>query len=385
MNHPWYKTTYTQSALGHSLTLRVPHDVFSTQRIDEGTQLLLEHLSSTSPASILDMGCGYGALGLPLAAHFPKSTVTMVDRDLLAVEWSKQNAVLNSLSNVTAIGSLGFETVTGTFDWILCNVPARIGEPFIRNLILEGQAHLNAGGDLRVVVINDLIPLVESRMKLISKGPRHSIFAIQKEESISFQDSKIPSSEDLYLRDRVEIGPLTLMRPFDLGGDDPRRIRHGLPVLFDALPRSMPATPFKAFSFRVGYGSIPLTLLHRWKNCTITAVDRDLLATTFLKLNATALGLNDRLEVREQFHVPDSLEATEKFRLMVGELAPSAGEAVARAEIEMVVNHLEKGGEALILCLDKIEKDWVQKIPLKPGISRFKVLSRDGYSVIRFS
>ena len=381
MKDPWFKSTFQYDVLGKRLTVHIPHDVFSTQRIDEGTLLFLDHLPETKPETIRDMGCGYGALGLPIAAIYPEARIDMVDRDLLAAAWSKKNAEANSLTNVSAFGSLGFRDVNGTYDWILCNVPARIGEPFIKNLIHHGCARLKPGGELRVVVINDLIPLV-SEMKLIATGPRHSIFAIKANESSA--DAVAP--ESLYLRDQVKVTDLELERPFDLGGDDQKRLKTGLPVLIDSLPRKAPAGPFKVLCFRSGYGQLPLLARKRWPEAMITAVDRDLLGTTFVKHNASRLGLDGaQLEIREAAHFPDAFASTEKFNLVIGELSPSAGETVALSELSAIEGLLEKGGEALILCLDKIEKDWVKKFTLKSKLSAFKVLTRDGYTVIRFS
>jgi 16S rRNA (guanine1207-N2)-methyltransferase len=381
MRDPWYKATFQYDIFGKRLSMHIPHDVFSTQRIDEGTLLLLENLPDSKPKSILDMGCGYGALGLPIAAIHPETHVDLVDRDLLAVEWSKKNAAANSLGNVNAFGSLGFRDVRGKYDWILCNVPARIGEPFIKNLIHHGCARLNPGGELRVVVINDLIPFV-NEMKLIATGPRHSIFAIRAEETAG----EAIAPEKLYLRDQVKVADLTLDRPFDLGGDDQKRLKTGLPVLIDALPRKIPGGEFKVLCFRAGYGQIPLIARKRWADAKVVAVDRDLLGTTFIHHNAEVLGLEgNRLEVRENAFLPFALGAEEKFNLILGELSPSAGESVAISELETIEDHLIKGGEALILCLEKYEKDWIKKFAGQSKLSVFKVLSREGYTVVRLS
>jgi 16S rRNA (guanine1207-N2)-methyltransferase len=394
MFDPWYKSTFQYSALGKNLKIQIPHDVFSTQRIDEGTLLLLDHLPTSEPKSILDMGCGYGALGLPIAAKFSNAKMEMVDRDLLAVAWSKKNAEENSLTNVHAYGSLGFNRVQGKYDWILCNVPARIGEPFIKNLIHLGCARLNTGGELRVVVINDLVPMV-SEMKLIAKGPRHSIYSISASEfSPSNSMSAAVSDEMLYLRDRVKVGELELDRPFDLGGDDQKRLKVGLPVLLDTLPRQVPSqqkttsgalAEFRILCFRTGYGQIPLTCLKRWPQASVIAVDRDLLGTSFVQYNTDRLELSKNLEIRESAHWPDAIQTDEKFNLILGELSPSADEAVALSELRAMESSLTIGGEALILCLDKIEKDWVKKFATKSKLSIFKVLSRESYTVVRLT
>ena len=103
---PYARTRLTVRALGLSLPLDVPADVFATRAIDAGTLLLLRNLPQRAPASVLDLGCGYGALGLPVAAKFPQASALLVDRDLLAVRAAAHNArclVLNSSSWVSLI------------------------------------------------------------------------------------------------------------------------------------------------------------------------------------------------------------------------------------------------------------------------------------------
>lgn len=387
--NPWYKETFEQSTLGASLSLRVPHDVFSTQRIDEGTLLLLENLASGTPQSVLDMGCGYGALGLPVAAKFKEAVVEMVDRDLLAVSFSEQNARNNGLSNVRAYGSLGFrDVIRDRYDWILCNVPARIGRPFIQNLVQGGRVRLNPGGDLRLVVINDLCPVLQElaaesswKMEEVKRGPRHTVYAFGADPASKVIES---DARDLYFRDEVEFNGMKLIRPFDLGGDDPKRLKQGLPVLFDALPRD-PKAKFKSIlCFRVGYGILPLYCRQKWSASHVTAVDRDLLATAFTRINSQMLDLSgDQLHVREKAHFPDAISADETFDLIVGELSPSAGERVVAAELEAISNALVKSGQAYLLCLNKVEKDWVMPFAAKKKISVTAILKRDGYSALR--
>jgi 16S rRNA G1207 methylase RsmC len=387
---PWHKTTFHLRSLGADLALAVPHDLFSTMRIDEGTLLLLEHLPESEPASVLDMGCGYGALGLPVAARFPRARVELVDRDLLAVAASSRNAAENRLDNVRTRGSLGFRDLPAepvAYDWILCNVPARIGTPFIEDLLGSGRLLLAAGGELRVVVINALIPVLEQLREkngwpLVerARGPRHSIFSLAAGGTASAAPADL---ERLYARDRVELGGLKLQRPFDLGGDDPRRLTSGLPVLIDVLPRQAPRS---VLCFRCGYGALPLLARARWPEARVVAVDRDLLATTFTRINAAELGLaGERLDVRENAHLPDALQPDERFELVVGELSPSAGERVAEAELEAIATHLEKGGQALLLSLEKLEREWVRPFALKKKLSIHPLIAREGYAALRMA
>jgi len=396
LTDPWYKETLRVSALGVSLKLAVPHDVFSTVKIDEGTHLLLGALPGRAPLAVLDVGCGYGALGLPVAAKFRDAHVDLIDRDLLAVEWSRANAESNGLANVKAQGSLGFQNFPPStlYDWILCNVPARIGRPFIEHLLLAGRARLSSEGELRVVVIRDLAPLMEEirvgldlPLREEVRGPRHSVFSLPA-SSAPLLPLLVP--DDLYLRDQVEISGIRLDRPFDLGGDDPRRLQSGLPVILDALPRRLEAPPGKpprrVLTWRLGYGALALTAAARWPQADFTAIDRDLLATGFTRRNAEKTGIRaDRLMIREIAHFPNAIRPGETFDLAMGELSPSAGEAVAIAEIESVKKALAPGGEAYLLCLDKIERDWVRKLAERRKLSIYRVINREGFTVLRLT
>ena len=388
------------NALGISLQLDIPHDVFSTLRIDEGTKLLLDHLPQEEPTSVLDMGCGYGALGLPIAARFPEAQVDLVGRDLLAVHWAAENAQKNNLKNVRVLGSLGFRDLTEKverdkkYDWILCNVPARIGRSFIKHLVEEGCARLAPHGTLRLVVIRDLAPVIEEVSKgfsgsltEIARGPRHVVFGIQPDSGARSNSNitlSVPDLETLYLRDTVSVGGLELERPFDLGGDDPQRLSKGLPLLFDALPRQAPS---QVLCFRCGYGALPLFSLVKWPQAHVLATDRDLLATTFTRRNAQRLSLqSDRLSVREGVSLNETLKYGESFDLVIGELSPSAGERVAKSELEAIARSLKPGGQALILALDKLVKEWVKpsKVP-SGGVSVHTLMSREGYTVLFMS
>lgn len=386
MDDPWYKTTFQSNALDTPLSLEVPHDVFSTQRIDEGTLLLLQNLPKSVPTRILDMGCGYGALGLPIAKKYPHAHLEMVDRDLLATKFTRRNAEKNRLSNVECYGSLGFREVSSRekrYDWILCNVPARIGAPFIRQFMESSCKRLSPDGEVRVVVIHDLGTVFEELARTYewdlsetARGPRHIVYRMTKGV-----DKKIELNDlDLYRRDEVNLDQVSLLRPFDLGGDDPKRLLTGLPLLFESFPRQK--SPEKCLVFRCGYGQIALTCASRWLNATVVALDRDLLATTFTSLNSLKLGVSDRVEVRAVAHFPDALHSNEKFDLITGEISPSAGIEVATAEISAVHRHLSEEGQASILCLEKIEKEWMKTISSRTGLRMHSLMKRAGYSVV---
>ena len=355
------------------LSLDVPWDAFASQGVDEGTLLLLRHLPAQPPASVLDLGCGYGALGLPVAARWPSARCILVDRDLLAVAAAAHNAGALGLHNVEVRPGLGYRELAGErFDWVLCNVPARIGPRAIRYLLEGGRA---LGAEVRAVVIRDLSPVVLglglAGLVQVGRGARHDVFALPAAAvAVDLDD------EEVYARDETEFAGLRLSRPFD-ASEDPAHFRL-LAVLAESLPRDVPP---RALAFRAGYGALPLHLKSRYTACEVLAQERDLLDTAFLRRNARRLRLD--VAVLETLFPAEGLEPA-GFPLVVGELSPSAGPSVAAREMEDCAGLLTAGGEALILASEKQEREWLpQAAPKKAALTL--LLRRQGASLLRIS
>ena len=163
--------------------------LFSTFAIDHGTDMLIRHMVLNNPKTILDLGCGYGPIGIILAKTNPDAQVTMVDVDLLAIKYTINNIKKNNVLNANAFGSVGMEAASDkNFDLIVSNIPAKIGDEAIaQEFIMTPFAHLNLGGELWIVVVsglNHLIPRVGQKynldMKLIRKRRGHSLYRIKK-------------------------------------------------------------------------------------------------------------------------------------------------------------------------------------------------------------
>lgn len=117
---------------GEACTFHSTWGLFSPTEIDEGSRLLIEHLTVRPDALSLDIGCGYGALGIPLAKLSPQGTVHMVDKDFVAVEYVKKNAALNRAPNCEIYLSNGFSKVPNiAFDLIVSNLPAKVGRALL--------------------------------------------------------------------------------------------------------------------------------------------------------------------------------------------------------------------------------------------------------------
>jgi 16S rRNA (guanine1207-N2)-methyltransferase len=149
---------FTARLRGHDLTFHSTWGLFSPKQIDEGTALLLNHIDVAPNATILDLGCGYGPLGLTLAKLAPQGHVHLVDKDFVAVDYTRQNAGLNHLTNTQAYLSNGFNAVPADlkFDLIVSNVPAKIGAELLTIFLHDAHAHLAPGGRLYIVTISGL-------------------------------------------------------------------------------------------------------------------------------------------------------------------------------------------------------------------------------------
>ncbi|MDB5179103.1 MAG: methylase RsmC [Patescibacteria group bacterium] len=143
---------------GHELTFHSTWGLFSPKTVDEGTRLLLDHLQIGPDATVLDLGCGYGPLGLTIAKMAPQGQIHLVDKDFVAVDFARENAKVNHLPNAHAYLSNGFEQVPAdlTFDVIVSNVPAKIGSELLAIFLHDAYTRLNPDGRLYIVTISGL-------------------------------------------------------------------------------------------------------------------------------------------------------------------------------------------------------------------------------------
>lgn len=189
MSDIYFKKDIFYSFAGLQFTFAIANTLFSTFDLDHGTDILIRAIAVNNPKSILDIGCGYGPLGIMLAGTNPQAEVIMVDRDLLAVHYSTYNIKKNNIANVKAIGSLGVEEVKDKkFDLIVSNIPAKIGDEAIKQeFVLEPISCLNPGGEYWVVVVsalNRLLPKVAREHDLhieeIRKRHGHTVYKFKQ-------------------------------------------------------------------------------------------------------------------------------------------------------------------------------------------------------------
>ena len=142
---------------GHPLVLKTTWGLFSPRAIDEGSALLLKYLEINSSDNCLDLGCGYGILGLTMARCAPEGKTLMVDKDFVAVDYARRNAQLNRLDNTETLLSNGFDQVPRQrFDLIVSNIPAKVGKEMLYIYLFDALDYLAPGGAFYIVTITGL-------------------------------------------------------------------------------------------------------------------------------------------------------------------------------------------------------------------------------------
>lgn len=138
----------------HNLNFISDSGVFSRQTIDYGSRVLIEAVDfSNIPAgNILDVGCGYGPIGLALAKEQKTRQTTMVDVNLRALKLAKQNAADNNIDNVEIFESDVYQNVSNKYALIVSNPPVRAGKNVVTAILAESKDYLEPNGELWIVL-----------------------------------------------------------------------------------------------------------------------------------------------------------------------------------------------------------------------------------------
>ncbi|HEY4498908.1 MAG TPA: methyltransferase [Candidatus Paceibacterota bacterium] len=174
---------------GQNLRFHSAWGLFSPEHIDEGTELLMNELEIKETDTCLDLGCGYGAIGLVMAKLAPQGNVHMVDKDFVAVEYAKKNAEANGLKNCEAYLSNGFSHIPqdAKFDVIASNLPAKPSKELYQIFFDDANKYLKPGGKFYVVVISGLKEFIKRSFKeefgnceKLKQGRAHCVFVAIK-------------------------------------------------------------------------------------------------------------------------------------------------------------------------------------------------------------
>ncbi|BDR60823.1 class I SAM-dependent methyltransferase [Lactobacillus xylocopicola] len=141
---------------GIDLKFTTDAGVFSKLQVDYGTGVLLKQMVGLDfpPCNILDVGTGYGPLGLFAAKFWPEQTVEMVDVNERGLNLARQNAAVNNIANVLIYSSNVYEEVAASkkFGLIVTNPPIRAGKAVVTSILSGAKNHLVEKGILLVVI-----------------------------------------------------------------------------------------------------------------------------------------------------------------------------------------------------------------------------------------
>ncbi|MEJ1319907.1 class I SAM-dependent methyltransferase [Latilactobacillus sakei] len=145
---------WTFELRGFNFKFTTDNGVFSKNTVDYGSRALLDavDLSETPAGPILDMGCGYGPIGMTLAKLAPERQIDMVDVNERALGLAQKNCDLNQIQNVAIFESAEYQNVTAQYGAILTNPPIRVGKTVVQNILKGAYDHLLPDGELDVVI-----------------------------------------------------------------------------------------------------------------------------------------------------------------------------------------------------------------------------------------
>jgi 16S rRNA (guanine1207-N2)-methyltransferase len=134
---------------GRAFNFKTNRGLFSYSQVDYASRLLIENVPALS-GTLLDMGCGYGPIGIALAGTYGLA-LTMCDINETALRYAAVNAKQNNVS-AEVIHSDGFDGVPGAYDAIILNPPIHAGKDSIFKIYAQSPGHLKPGGAFYIVI-----------------------------------------------------------------------------------------------------------------------------------------------------------------------------------------------------------------------------------------
>jgi len=302
----FYKKTINFNAWKHSFQFETSQELFSSHDIDIGTRQLLRSLVEAEYPGfkrILDLGCGYGVAGLVLKALYPASEVHLVDRDALAVDFTRRNADLNHLSG-EIYPSLGYDDLRrNDFDLIVSNIPGKAGEPVIGYWLEEAARYLSAGGIAAVVVVAPLEPVVNAFLTalpgveiLVKRDwADHSVFHYRFSSPAALREPISALDRGIYNRQNSTFRFEKIEYPADtaFGLPDFDSLGNENDLLFYNLTRWPRKESLAAMVYNPSQGHAAVMLWHLFKPRLIILAGRDLLALRYARHNLLINGCPD--------------------------------------------------------------------------------------------
>ncbi len=181
---------FEESVLGKPMKFTSTWGLFSPEKLDEGSLMLLDHIEFRADDSSIDLGCGYGVLGMTAARECPQGQHLLIDKDFVAIEYAKKNCAANGLSNTDIQLSNGFRHVDPKrkFDLVMSNLPAKASKEQHYLYLLDAYNAMTPGARFYVVTINGLREFMQRTFKEVfgnsdklKQGKTYTITMAQKD------------------------------------------------------------------------------------------------------------------------------------------------------------------------------------------------------------
>lgn len=136
-------------------TFFTDYGVFAKKGLDYGTHLLLDTvLKESLHGDILDLGCGYGPIGICVKKEYPEACVDMIDINRRSLKLALMNAKENKVETFI-FESDGYQNITKKYDYIISNPPIRVGKEILYRLLFGAKEYLKENGELWIVIHKD--------------------------------------------------------------------------------------------------------------------------------------------------------------------------------------------------------------------------------------
>jgi len=181
---------FEEPVLGKTMAFTSTWGLFSPEKLDDGSLMLLDHIEFRKTDSSIDLGCGYGVLGMTAARECPEGQHLLIDKDFVAIEYAKKNCFDNRLTNTEVQLSNGFRHVDPArrFDLVMSNLPAKASKEQHYLYLLDAYNAMNSGARFYVVTINGLREFMQRTFKEVfgncdklKQGKTYTITMAQKD------------------------------------------------------------------------------------------------------------------------------------------------------------------------------------------------------------
>lgn len=138
-----------------NFSLYTDNGVFSKDKLDYGTRILLENIDINNlKGRVLDLGCGIGVVGIILGTLNKNISIDMVDINERAIILTKDNVKFNNINNNVFVSNV-YSNINGKYNYIITNPPIRAGKEVVRKFLLGGYDYLTDDGVLYFVMRKD--------------------------------------------------------------------------------------------------------------------------------------------------------------------------------------------------------------------------------------